>query len=746
MNEFCLKYSKSAVVWEEALPLGNGRLGMMVFGRGKEEIIRLNEETLWEGFEYDWDNPETKEYLPVIRKLIFEGEYSKAQEIALKKHVCKNRGSDKWHPGEPFGTFRGAGDLLIYDNNSVNFIERSLDIKNGVAYTKTDRYVRTHFTSLNENVIVIRIECENNDLDISFRFDHNGGEDLGDAHKREFANDDEKRFWHYNEITKDFNKTYECVKVEDNSFFFEEQLLGEGAMKWAFLCRIDSDGDCSKLTDGVRVSNARVITAYVSIATTYNSADPAAVIDNNIENAVNIGYDALFDAHKKEFASIMMRSELSLENDKELMLLDTDKRLERFKQGEEDIGLYELYFNYGKYLLVSSSKNGCTLPANLQGIWTKDSTPPWSSDYHININLQMNYWPSEVTGLADCADSLFKYIKFLQKHGKKTAEIMYGCGGWVAHHATTPHGFTSAGNNPIWGSFVCSGAWCVTHLFEHYRYSLDKEFLKEYWNTITECAKFFLDYLVKDPKTGYYVTCPSSSPENSFIDDKTGQRVGLCAGTTMDTQIIYDLFSGILEFAQDAEENDKDFLNKIKEYLDNLSPMKIGKHGNIMEWTEDYEEFEPGHRHISHLYGLFPSNQINSSKPELFEAAKKTIERRLSYGGGHTGWSKAWIINMYNRLFDGEQAKLHLDELLKKCTTPNLFDIHPPFQIDGNFGGCNAIAGMLMYDSGEEIVLLPALPESWKNGYFKGFCAKGRKKVSCTWKNGKVIESKVENI
>ncbi len=741
MNEFYLNYSKSAVKWEDSLPIGNGRIGATVFSRGKEEILRLNEETLWEGFSHDFDNPETCKYLPEIRKLIFEKKYFEAQELAMQKLVCKDGGSALCNPGEPFGTFRGAGDILLEDMDNVTVLKRSLDLENGVVLTICDRYVRTHFVSLTENVFVTNIKSKNGKLNIAFRFDHNGGGLLDECGNAVNPIENDRKVCG-NEIFKNFSITFKGVKVIDNKICFSEQLSGDGAMSWAFLCDFDTDGSFEPLEDGVKITDATYITAYKSIATSYNHLSPKEAVENAIISAKKAGYNELLRKHKAEFSSIMHRSELCLESDESLRQLDTDERLNRIKEGKEDIGFSELYFNYGKYLLISSSYKDSKLPANLQGLWTKDNTPPWSSDYHININLQMNYWHSEVLGLGDCNKPFFDYIRFLSEHGKKTARIMYGCEGWVVHHATTPHGFTSAGNNPIWGSFICSGAWCLMHVFDHYRYSLDINFLKDNWDIVKGCVLFFLDYLVENPQ-GYLVSCPSSSPENGFIDPTTKERIGLCDGPTMDTQIIRDLFKNYLEFSELL--NEKDYVTEVEESIKKLIPTRVGKMGAIMEWLEDFEEVEPGHRHMSHLYGLFPSNQINKQTPELFDASKKTIERRLTYGGGHSGWSRAWIINFYAKLFDSENAYLQLLELYKKSTFENLFDNHPPFQIDGNFGGCAGIANMLLYD-GEEIVFLPALPKTWKNGSFSGFRLKGKKVASCSWRDGVIVESKIENL
>ncbi len=733
MNESYLKYSDSAKKWEDALPLGNGRIGAMVFSRGKEEILRLNEETLWEGFPYDFDNPETREYLPTLRKLIFEKKYLDAYKLAEKKHVCKDGGSNRFNPGEPFGTFRGAGDLLLEDHDEVKVLKRTLELEKGIVKTETDRYIRTHFVALDENVFVTEISGKN--LNISVRYDPNGG-DNEKIIKRESST----RYSYNTEIIKDFSKKFQGVEVEDGVLRFSEQLLGEGAMKWAMECRIVTDGTKASLFDGIKISGAKNIKIYLSLATSYNYDNPEKVVGENIEKAIK--NKNLLSDHIKEFSSIFNRSNLSLESDEDLRTLDTDKRLERIKDGFEDVGFSELFFNYGKYLLISSSYKKSALPANLQGLWTKDNAPAWSGDYHININLQMNYWPSEILNLSECNDPLFEYIRFLSVRGKKTAEIMYGCSGWVAHHATTPHGFTSAGNNPLCGVFTCAGAWCITHIFEHYRYTLDKEFLNKYWEVVKGCVSFFLDFLVLDPD-GFLVVCPSSSPENAFIDPESGERVALDRGSTMDTQIVRDLFKGYLEFSDIVGDNE--FNEKAEAVLLKLMPTKVGELGTIMEWHEDFEEAEPGHRHISHLYGLFPSEQINKKTPELFEAAKKTIERRLKYGGGHTGWSRAWVINFYTRLFDGEEAYFHLTEFYKKSTTSNLFDLHPPFQIDGNFGVTSGIANMLLSDVAGEITLLPALPKSWKNGSFSGFCAKGNKIVSCSWRDGMIINSEIKN-
>ncbi len=743
MEEYFLRYTKSAEKWEEALPLGNGRLGAMVFGRIGEEIIRLNEESLWEGEPHEWDNPETREHLEEIRKLIFQGNYTDAIDKANRYLKCLDNGSDN----KLYGTFRTAGDLLIIDHGTEDvFLKRELDLKHGICSVQTKKTLREHFTSLADPVLVNRIQSDNGEINMSVRFDPVGG---GSGEEYALALEACGKNNHYTgeKIERELSdEPFHGIRFQEETLIFSEKLPGENSLSWACAVRIDTDGRKEQLADGYHIRRAGYVNIYVSVCTSFADEFYEQNALKAVAGAADIGYETLKNAHSSAFCEMMTRSVLCLESNRALQKMDTDDRLAAVAGGEEDPGFAELYFNYGKYLLIASSAPGCKLPANLQGIWSKDNTPPWSADYHTNINLQMNYWPAEVTGLSDCAKALFEYIEFLSRHGEKTSKIMYGCGGWVAHHATTPWGFTAAGNSPAWGCFVNGGSWLCMHLFEHYRYTGDAVFLRKYWKVIRKSAEFFFDYLVRDPHTGYLVTCPSNSPENSFVDPQTGRKVGFSAGCTMDNQILTDLFSGILETAEAAGENDKIFLQKIKDTLNSIPPMRIGRYGNIMEWQQDYEEVEPGHRHISHLYGLYPSDQITKAKtPELYEAARKTIERRLSFGGGHTGWSRAWIINFYARLHDGAEAERQLKLLFSQSTLPNLFDNHPPFQIDGNFGGCAAIAEMLL-NSVDDIEFLPALPPSWKNGSFSGFRARGGKMVSCRWQNGRVVESSIEEI
>lgn len=745
-----LWYRQPASVWTEALPIGNGRMGAMVFGNPNNEILQLNEESVWAGSKFNNNNPGAQSHLKEIQEMIFRGDYAKAMEW-----------SNKYLVGTPprVRSYQPLGNLHIqFDwKGKVENYRRSLNLATGITTTSYvmngNRVTQEVYASALQDVIVVKIQAGSGfdaNISLSRNFD---AENENRVRRRRIQPSQPIYENRYGE-TKEY--AYYSGQIIDTLAPFQGP-PGKHMRYAAAMKVLSTNGRYTTLVSDSSVryhfTGAKDIVLLITGSTNYHfdhldideNIDALAKCKELLAKAAKLDENMIQKEHVKEHRNLFERVSLSLGPD-ELSGMATDERLQRIKEGKTDNYLDMLYYQMARYLLMGSSRKPGRLPANLQGIWNDLYDAPWNADFHTNINLQMNYWPAESGGLGETATVLSQFVQNLTVPGTVTAREMYGAKGWTIHHLTDPFGKTGVMDG-VWGITSMDGAWMTFPVFEHFAYTLDTNFLRQTaYPIIKGAVEFVLDFLITSPE-GYLVTNPSHSPENAFYAPGTNKKVKsqMTYAPTVDTHIINELFHNFLQSAAILK-RDPLLVDIVKTAQKKLPPLKVAANGTLQEWIEDYEEVDPGHRHMSHLLGLYPLHLITDKDSVFYEASRKTIARRLANGGGHVGWSKAWIVGLYARLKEAEKAKENLNDLLRKSTLPNLFDNYPPFQIDANFGGAAAIIEMLVQSQGEEILLLPALPAVWSEGSLQGIRQPNTASLNIDWKNGHLTKVSLHSI